>query len=86
MRIGVLTNWEPEQIKKQIETGKTVNIGLELSSLYDELNFLEIKHAYNMVNVITELKINLLTLMGKIETKEGANDDTNGHLKTTGQQ
>ena len=69
MQIGLLYPYD----EKTLLEGKC-GVGVDVHSLLDELNTLEIKYGYDLTKVLAELKYNCMVTLGKIEVKQEVKD------------
>jgi len=65
MQIGLLYPYD----EKKLAEGKC-GLGVDVTSLLDEVNVLEIKHGYDLAKVLSELKFYCMSALGKIEVKK----------------
>jgi len=63
MEIGLLLPYDEKKAKES-------SLGVELSSLLDEITELEIRHRYDLAGVLGELKLNIMLALGKIKGGE----------------
>ena len=79
MEIGLLLPYNEKAVEENAKKNKPVVLGVELKSMYDEINLLEVKHGYNTAAVLSELKLSLMVALGKaqVEHKEEGNNDGN---------
>lgn len=73
MQIGILTPMDPKKYAEELKKNIDASIGIDLDSLVDEINLLEIKHAYDTSKILGELKLRLLQCQGKVEINEDGN-------------
>lgn len=66
MQIGLLYPYDRKKHEEEAKKGKNVMVGVDVSSLLDDINELEIKHAYDLTKVLGELKYNCMVILGKI--------------------
>lgn len=75
MEIGIYKKTDEKEFKKEIENGSL--IGIEADSLLNEINQLEIANKYNLVEVLAQIKLELMLILGKAiiptEEKKGEN-------------
>lgn len=71
MKIGILKDYNQAEVDKAKKTGKTLHAGIEIYSLYDQINIWEIKHNHDPAGVLSELKLELMQALGKLEVKDG---------------
>lgn len=65
MQVGLLSPYD----EKVLAEGKH-GLGIDISSLLDQINVLEIKYNYDLTKVLSELKCDCMAALGKIELKE----------------
>lgn len=77
MKISYLYEKDEKEVKKDLEKGIEVELGVGLNSLYDEINIYEINHPSNPEIVVALLKQNIMILLGKIEQEKDENKTKN---------
>lgn len=77
MKIGYLYQKDEKEVKKDLEKDIEVEVGISLSSLYDEINIYEINHPSNPEIVVALLKQNIMLILGKIEQEKDENKTKN---------
>lgn len=69
MQIGLLYPYDKNKAKKE-----NCALGIELQSMLDELNVLEIKHNYDFSKICTDIKSQLMVALGKVRIAKEEND------------
>lgn len=69
MRVGILEQYSKEKVEERQKAGESVVVGVEAETLLDQINELEIRHGYNLANVLCELKADLMIVLGKLELR-----------------
>tara|TARA_Y100000310_G_scaffold242023_1_gene246188 strand:- start:109 stop:393 length:285 start_codon:yes stop_codon:yes gene_type:complete len=70
MRIGLVYPYDEKKYQSDLDKGKTVSLGVDIDSLLDEINKLEIDHHSDTNRVVAEIKYACMVLLGKIQEKE----------------
>lgn len=65
MKIGILQTEKNEKAKELLKSNKA-SIGVDAEQLYNQLNLMEIQTGYNSVQILAELKKELMVITGRL--------------------
>lgn len=75
MKAGLLyMETDKKKIDSEIQKGDA-SVGVDLESLYDQINFLEVQHNYDHMAVVIELKKAIMLISGRAKAGEPQEDD-----------
>lgn len=79
MRIGMLYSYNEKKFDEERKKGKEIELGVSADSLYDDLNELEVSCGYNHTAVVSQLKANLMLVLGKIKPQPAQEEHNQEH-------
>ena len=74
MEVGLLYEYDKKRYEQDVKNKVNVGLGLEVSQLFDYINYLEVINEGSTEKVLAEIKKVLMQVQGKINVEGDADD------------